>query len=354
MNKSRIVRLEPSPYVKTKIQLKRSQAKTNSAGYAIRDNKGEIVKADVPVEDAVQIPGTSKTIAPVLTPSGLKTGLDKIVDNPYKDEPAYSPSWGEKVLSGKEKASLQHILEYKHKQEYNYYSGNHMDRIVASSEMHNQPFFLTDKCKLKLDGSVVFLNLNNPLDEVKYYMILSHPLVANSYADLDQGRNKNAVYYIVNEDEIVDTKLEKVKRETKAAAALEDLNAKEDAVIIAMAFCLGLDDKAPTKQKSYKYIHALYNRSEEDYATFTKFYEMYKDSGRREIFFANGMVQELLNYNVLRTRDNKYYWVMPETEDHPLRTFEWTSKDRLVHDFIIAPEYQEEFEIMKSILESRK
>lgn len=351
---NKIVRLQPSPYISTSIQLKMSQPKTNSAGYAMTDSQGRIVKSDVPVSDAVQVPGTSKTIAPILTSSGLRTGLEQIVENPYKNLEGYSPSWGEKVFKNKEKVALQHILEYKHGREYDYYSSRHMDNIVKSTELHEKPFFLTDKCKLRLDGNVVFLNLNNPLDEVRYYMVKAHPYVANSYKDLDEGRNRKAGYYIVDEAEVMDLKLEKVRKETRAAAALEELNTKEDSIIINMAFALGMEDRSPSKVKSYKYIHSYYNRSEENYAVFNKFYEMYKDSARREFFFANGIVQDMLNHSVLRTRDSKYYWIMPETEDKPLRTFEWASKDRLITEFILAPEYHEEFNIMKSILESRK
>ena len=354
MNKNKIIRLQPSPYVSTSIQLKMAQPKTNSSGYAVTDSQGRILQSEVSVNDAVQVPGTSKTISPVLTSSGLKTGLEKIVENPYKDLDGYSPSWGEKIFKGKDKVSLQHILEYKHGREYNYYSNRYMDTIVKSTELHEKPFFLTDKCKLRLDGNVVFLNLNNPLDEVRYYMILIHPFVANSYKDLDDGKNRKAGYYIVDEEEVMDLKLEKVKRQTKSAAALEELNEKEDSIIVNMAYALGIEERNPIKTLCYKYIHSYYNKSEENYAIFMKFFDMYKDSGRRDRFFANGLVQELLNYNVLRSRDSKLYWVMPETDDKPMRTFEWSSKDKFISEFILAPEYQEEFEIMKSILESRK
>lgn len=354
MNKNKVIRLQPSPYVSTSIQLKMSQPKTNSAGYAMTDSQGRLQQSEVPVSDAVQIPGTSKTIAPILTASGLKTGLEKIVENPYKDLDGYSPSWGEKVLHGKDKVALQHLLEYKHGREYNYYTNRHMDTVVKSTELHEKPFFLTDKCKLRLDGNVVFLNLNNPLDEVRYYMVKIHPFVANSFKDLDEGKNRKAGYYIVDEEEVMDLKLEKVKRQTKSAAALEEINSKEDSIILTMAYALGIEDRNPSKTKCYKYIHSYYNRSEENYAVFMKFYEMYKDSARRDRFFANGLVQELLNYQVIRKRDSKMYWVMPETDDKPLRTFEWSSQDKLIMEFILAPEYQEEFEIMKSILDSRK
>lgn len=354
MTNTKIVRLQPSPFVKTNLKIKMAQPKTNSAGFAMKDNKGRLMQSDVDVNDALRVPGTSKTIAPVLSSNGLKTGLNKIVDNPYKDEKTYHPAWGEKIFKGKDKASLQHILEYKHNKELDYYSGNHMDKIIASNSLHEQPFFLTDKCKLRLDGNVVFLNLNNPLDEVRYYMVLDHYYVANSFEDLEEGKNTTAGYYIVDENEIKDIKLREIKKTTKASSAMDDMDSKEESVLINMALALGLEDKTPSKEKSFKYIHSYWNESEENYAIFMKYYDMYKDKARRDRFIASALVQDLINYSIIRQRDNKFYWVMPETDDHPMKTFEWSTKDKLISEFILAPEYQEEYSIMKSILDSRK
>lgn len=354
MTKKRIIRLEPSPYASTRIKMKRAVPKTNSAGYAIKDMNGKLATVEQDLNEAVQVPGTSITIAPSLTPSGLKTGQEGIVDNPYSDLPAYHPEWGERVLKGKEKISLQHVLEYKHGVDFNHYSGNHMDRIIASDKISEQPFFLTDKCKLRLDGSVYYLNLDNPLHEVWYYLALSKPIVANSYADLDEGRNTRAKYYIADLDEIKDIKLDKIRKKNKAVAALEDLNSKSESTIINMSLALGFNDRSPNKDKAYKYIHKTMNSTEEDFATFMKYYDMYKDKNRRDYFLGASLVQEMLNYSILRNRDNKFFWIMPETDDKPMRTFEWSSKDRLITDFINAPEYKEELKIMKSILESRK
>lgn len=356
--KQKLIRIEPSPFRGTNIKIMKSMAKVNSAGYAITDSDGNLRTTEEPVDKAVQVPGTSKTVGPVLTAGGLRTGLGILVDNPYNDEPAYYPAWGEKVLQGKEKALLQHVLEYKHKKDFDHYTGNLMDRISASSDVPTLPFFLTPQSKVILDGGVKTLNLDNQLHEVWYYMLKAHPIVANSYADLDNGRNPDAWYYIVDEAEVQDHKLAELRKETKAGRILEELNEKGD-LIIKFARALENTDKNLNTQKAYKWLYSYYHDNsgkkidKDRLAIFMKYYELYSDANRRERFFAAANVQEYLNYGVLRQRDGRFYWVKPETAEAPMRTFEWTSKEKIISDFFLAPEYQDEVELLESIYKSR-
>lgn len=349
----KIVRIEPSPFAKLNLKIKMAQAKVNSAGYAVQDADGNLQTTDVDVDNAVQVPGTTKVLGARLGPSGLITGLNILIDNPYDDEITYHPEWGEKVLKGKPKALLQHILEYKHKKDYDYYTGNLINQVTSSDILHEKPFFLQPYSKVQLDGSVTFLNLDNPLHEVQYYMLRSHPLVANSYNDLDEGRNSDAIYYMVDEEEAHDHQLAKVRKETKAAAILEELNEKGDA-IIKMALALGSTARALNAKNAFKYIHSYYQKGEQQYSQFMTYYKMYTDSARRDQFYAAAELQEFLNHNVFRVRDNKYYWVRPEVDGKPVEHFEWASRDKVIHDFILAPEYGEELDIARSIIKTRK
>lgn len=348
------VRIEPSPFKRTNLKLKMSQAKVNSAGYAVTDTTGQVQKSDVDVDDAIQVPGTAKTLGPVLTASGLKTGLEVIVDNPYNDEIIYYPDWGEKVLKGKDRVALQHVLEYKHRKEFNYYTGQLFDRINPSDSISELPFFLTPVCKITLTGNVTFLDLTNPIHEVQYYVLKAHPEIANSYSELMEGRNQRASYYIVDEEEVQDAKAEKLRRKNAAAAALRELDDAGHNILINMALVLGNEDRTISKEKALQWIDNYYNKNKANMSTFMKWFEIYKDAARREKFFAMAILQEMLNYGIIRTKDNKYYWVKPETESSPIQHFEWPSKEKVINDFILAPEYQEEFELAKSIHESRK
>jgi hypothetical protein len=313
----------------------------------------EIQKVDADIETA-QVPGTVKVISPALSPMGLRTGLDEIVDNPYSDEPVYHPAWGEKVLKGKPKVALQHVLEYKHKKDYDFYTNKLFDRISESAKMAELPFFLTPQSKMQMTGNVTFLNLDNPLDEVRYYWLRVHKDVARSYADLQDGRNP-AMWYMVDEDQVIDHKMEKIKRETKAGKILEEVNEAGES-IIHMCKALECDDRSIdlNKTKAFQWLYNFQSRGEGEYAQFIKMYELYKDAARRDRFYAYALTQDFVNYGILRYREGKFYWVKPETDDSPMRHFEWTSRDKFVSDFALAPEYNEEVRIMTSLLASRR
>lgn len=348
-----IVTLQPNPYKSANLNIKLAKPRVNSAGYAITNMDGRIATSDEDVTDAVQIPGTMITLTPPLTARGLKTGLDEMVDNPYKDLTGYSPTWGEAALKDKEKISRQTLLEYKHGRAQGYYSNQFMDTITPSDKLHEQPFFLKPEHKTILDGATIFLNLDNPMDEVKYYYLRVHPKVAKSLEELDEGRS-NKLYYIVHNKEVVDLKLDKTRKMNKAAAQLEDLNSRENDSIITMALAMGYKGKQINRNTAYKFIYVEYTNDTASFAKFMKFFEMLNDAGRRHSFVAHAQVQELINYNVVRMSNNKYYWIMPDTEETVMTTYEWSTIEDLINNFLINPASEKERDIMLSQLKGRK
>jgi hypothetical protein len=350
--KHRFVRLEPNPNKRVNIELKMAQSKVNSAGEAIVDNDGKVVKSLESVNDAVQLPGTVKFARAAITPSGLKTGLNILVSNPYKDETYYVPQWGEKLLKGKDKALLQHILEYKHNRDFNYYTNQLYDNITPSDKLAEVPFFQSQRAVVPLDGNVMFLDLNNNLHEIWYYMLRAHRLVANSLADI-KG-NPDAIYYMVNEDEIENVKAENERKMNKAIAALEKIYEESNDAAIKLAKALENDDKDLTKPKAYTWLNDYFRRGDIEYSQFTKYLSLYEDAARRQEFFAAADLQKYIDSQLIRTRDNKYFWMKPETDSSPAQAFEWSTKEKVIHDFLIAPEYQAEIEILEQLYESRK
>jgi hypothetical protein len=349
----KIIRIEPSPFKNVKLKLKMTQAKVNSAGHAIQDGQGNIVKSEVDMPNTVQIPGTSKTITPAITSSGLKTGLNVYVDNPYKEEENYLFDWAERVFKGKDKVLLQHVLEYKHRKPFNHYTNQLFDEIKPSTKIADFPFFMRTESKLILSGNVTFLNLDNPIDEVKYYMAKAHSDVANSYADLNNGRS-NASYYMVDEVEMTEVEMSKIRKETKASAILEELLEEESDAIIKMAQALGNEDKNLKKSKAFIWLGTFYKKGESNYNAFISRYKRYKDPNTRELFYAEALLQDLLNYGIFRKRDNKYYWTKPGDDRNAPEPFEFPSKEKVVKDFLCAPEYQEEVEMINSLLKQKK
>ena len=355
---ARTVRIEPSPYKKIGINIKQKKAVVNNVGQAIKDSNDQIRSVDADLDSLVRVPGTSKLWAPAISPNGIKTGLTRLVDNPYKDETAYHPSWGEKVLKGKDKVLLQHVLEYKHGKEFDYYTNKLYDRIESSTKNSELPFFLSDQRFVPLTNDVLFLNLDNPIHEVWYHALKDSKICANSFEELAEGKNNDAWWYINDSDSAYDPNYENTKRMNKAVGILEKL-AEDASGLYMMARCLGDDRRNITKDDAYKYINNFFSakakgKAETNYDTFLKYYELYQDATRREYFIGTAKLRTYLAFNIVRERDNKYYWVKPESDTSPMRTFEWSSEDDFVRNFLTAPEFEDEVKILDSLYESRK
>jgi len=349
---NRKVRLIPNPKRRTNIKLKKAQTKVNSAGMALRDQEGRVQKTLVDITDnTIQIPGTTRTLKPSLGPSGLNTGLSTMVDNPYSDEEMYYPEEFERILKGKSKVLLQHALEYKHKKSIGYYDNRLIDRINPSDKTSELPFFLTPQCQIPLSGGVMFLDLSNQVHEVWLYTLLASPDIANSYKMLDE--TPDAWYYIEDASEVISGRTQRKRKENKAVAALEEVYTLGNNMIVKWAKCLGNAITNLNRDSAYSWLDAFFRANEIQYAQFTKYYEMFKDPARRDRFLANAAVQEYLDKQIIRSREGKYYWIMPETENTAQTTFEWITKDKLVNDFLLAPEYADEVQILESLFEAR-
>lgn len=352
----RYVKLEPNEDIKISLKIKMSQAKVDAAGYAIQDSDGKIVQSDVDIDEiakTVQIPGTSKFLKPALTPNGLNTGLDYHIDNPYKDEPVYNPEWGERVLKGKEKILLQHALEYKHGREHNYYTNKLFNRVESSVNIQDLPFFLTPEACIPITGNVIHLDMDNILDEIRYHMARVAPEIARSYAELKQ--RPECIYYIVEDDTEYKVKTNEKRRMNKGASIVEELFAQAEDVICDLAKALGNDSGRITKDMAYGWLDDYYKGGEENYSQFIKYYNLYKSPVNRDQFFAAANLQRYVDSGIIRKgENNKYYWVMPETDLSSMKTYEWTGKDKVVTEFLTAPEYTAERELLESIYEAKK
>lgn len=347
-------RLEPNPFKTTTIKVKVAQSAVNSAGQALRDGEGRIRKTDIDANSTVLIPGTQRWLGIPVTSNGLLTGLNIMVDNPYEKEEIYNPIWGESVLKGKPKILLQHYLEYKHGREFNYYTNKLNDRVEPSVKVPELPFFLTPHSKPHLTGNVMFFTFDNPIHEIWYYLFKANHSIANSYQELEEGKNQRALYYMVEDDSYYDPKLEKAKKMNKAAAALEKLQEDGESSLYMMARAIGNTDKNLNGKKAYSYINSYFLNNEENLSIFMKYFELYNDAGRREYLVGASKLEEYVIHGIVKLRDKMYVWVKPETENSTMRKFEWSSKEQFVKDFLIAPEYSDDAKILENIYLSKR
>ena len=105
-NDTRIIKIEPNPFKKPNQKIKMKVKRMNGT-QPITNQEGKVLYKEEEPQNLTRIPGTTKTIVPMRTVHGIKTGLDEYVYNPYKDEDRYKFDWAEKLFKGKDKAKLQ-------------------------------------------------------------------------------------------------------------------------------------------------------------------------------------------------------------------------------------------------------
>jgi hypothetical protein len=102
------------------------------------------------------------------------------------------------------------------------------------------------------------LNLENPLDELKYILINANRLALPSTDDLHNPDYVDAFYVLVKENGDVEDKVKKDRRFNKAIAQLEDLfeNNPEKLRLVGKFLSLPITDKTP-HDSVYAHLHTL-------------------------------------------------------------------------------------------------
>lgn len=346
-NDNRIIKIEINPFHKPKQKFKMMTPKMGPNGRVVNQTgKGVSEMQDVP--NLARTPGTTTVITPCVTAKGLETGLDVFVPNPYKEDTVFKFEWAERILKGKERVKLQHLLEYEHGVPFNYYT-NQIPFEAIPSNKENKTFFEKPESRPQLSNNTTFLHLNNPIHRVHYYTLLNHPLVAKSYADLQDGQS-SAIWYIVDENEKERVTLTKIEKQTKAAAALEALKDSADEAIIHMAKYLelpGADVRNLTREKASLLVYNYYNGNEDSWKRFMEAYEMWKDAPRRAYFFTGSNLFDYIKTNIISYRNGKYTYIQPASGGKPSEVHSRNSKDEMIRTFLLDPAYQDEVKMIE-------
>ena len=347
-NDTRIIRIEPNPFKSMKQKIKMRIKKT-SGGKPIVSQDGKQIYTEETPRNLTRIPGTSKKLVPVRTTSGVKTGLDIYVDNVYSDEKTYKVEWAERIFKGNEKVLLQHLLEYELGFPYDYLTNRILDGIIPSGK-EDKTFFEKSESRPTLDGGVTFLYMNNPIHRVLYYMFLDHPAIANTYAELEDGMNQDAEWFIADMDEKDKIKLTRIERETKAAAALEDMKNHESDAIMMVAKALDIEeaaDRSLTKSKAARMVYDYYNQNIDSYDNYIRIYAQWKDQAKRNWVVSAAELFDYHKAGVVSYRNGKYTWVKRGQGGAPSETYTYKDKNDFIRSFILDPAYQEEVKLME-------
>lgn len=356
MDENKIVRIEPSPFKKTSVKVQRSQVKTIGGKVQYKSSangKRKPITEFVNEDKLLALPGTKRVYKQPLTKKGIKTGLDALVHNPYKDEDYYRDNF-ERVLKDKDKVMLQYVLEYKHGVDLNHYTNkglNSRTTNAAFAKGQALKFFQSPESNIVLEEGVTMLDLSIPKHEVLYYSCLEHPKIANSYEDLMY--KPKATHFIVNAEKQAKRKSEKTRKYNQAGSRLEELYGLTDNTI--QKFCKVLDVKRKNlnKDEAYSELETFYRQSDDNLAQFNYFYDLWKNIPTRERFEANVEVYDYLAIALITSRENKYFWTQPDPETGKRIPWTWESKDKLI-DWLLDPAYQEEVEVLEQMYKARK
>lgn len=342
----RVVFVHPSPFYKISMKVMQKINKTNAQGDLMRmsGDTSKVAKTDVEV-DSIQLPGTHSYLVAPQTANGLLTGLNVLVPNPYKDEKFFNQKWANEELEGKDKVLLQHILEYKHGEQYNYYT-NKLKNNFNGYDVENDAFFLKPQARREVKGGSFALDLDKNIDEVHYYMLKAHPLVANSWEELQE--NRYAYKYYISDTMV--TKKYNTNRIIKQNEAIAKLVAlKEEREGLMIAFTKALEIKEPdlvNDNKAFLALDIFLKEDEKNIDSFNVYYAQYRNAPDREKFYAAALLNDFIEENLIRRSNQSYYYTRPATNDTAQETFVFNSKDRVINDFLLSQLHAEDVNIM--------
>jgi len=353
-NDTRKIRIEPNPFRSQGNKFKMKTRKL-SGGQPVVNIHGKPVYTDTTPEALYRVPGTSKRLAAARSSTNsLRTGLDHLVDNPYKNLTTYTQEW-ETILKGKDEVLLQHLLEYECDYEINFLTHRVQPGAIESDKV-DRKFFESVESKPRLDGGVSFLNMSNPIHRVNYYTLLAHKAVANTYEELLDGGNLDAEWYIVDEQAKHVREKSKSMRVVEAGAALKELSDSNSDAMLQMAKALELSeatDRNLTVDRAWNAIYTYYNKSASNFDQFIVVYKLWKDPNNgRDKFVA---MADLFNYQhqgLVSYKNGKYTW-FKTIPGEPTQTFMFTGKMAFITEFLLAPQQQENVEFLQDEYENK-
>jgi len=247
----------------------------------------------------------------------LVTGLEEVINNPYFESNRDLPQEFQYIRK-EEKITLQDLLEIKHRVPKGTYT-NRAWRPGDGYKDEQLTFF--QRFKYKLNDGATILDLAKPMDEIAYYMLKSHPMVALSNKMEDKIKRPKAEYYISDKNESIQEKYTKKKFYN---SAVEMLNDKKFTVSYQKKLAKALDlvkgDVSTMKDESIyllldTYLEDSYKSNKDE--NITNFIDNYKLTtsveGRNELE-AICLLSDLVNYRIVTDAKGTYTWVSKQIQ----------------------------------------
>jgi hypothetical protein len=179
-------------------------------------------------------------------------------------------------------------------------------------------------------------------------MLLKHPAVANSYAELEYGANMNARWYIVDSDEKAKVQVQKKEKTRNLSFMIVSLQQDDEGkALIEMVKALYLDESRDRGMKPDKAINVLeqYGSSPEGYNAVEEMFNMRKNTDTVKMFEAYVLLTELIMYNIVQFKDGSIIWKR-RSDDGSTTTFTRSDRESMVNSFLLNPAHKDEFTSM--------
>lgn len=240
----------------------------------------------------------------------LKTGLDVLVDNPYKTDvkekikPGFEP-----YLYEKEKVKLQYLLEYKHGVAVNYYSDlAPVKEVAGKDDTDKTPLFQTEKFKVKISDKGLLLNTDTPFEELVYYFLKASSKCAPNLASANPNEHE---FYIGQENESEEKLFNKMQLIDKAVSTLVDSDFTDEYKIkICKVFKLAKKDITGTKAHMVlrNYLTEGVKDQKERVNLFLDTVKSLETPLGKEKLEAKALLEDLINYRVISSTGDIYKW----------------------------------------------
>lgn len=243
----------------------------------------------------------------------LTTGLDVLIENPFTQDEikGFGEEW--QYLAKREKITRQDWLEVKHKRPKGFYTS---EPWVKEKHGHAEGLTFMHKFKCNLNDGSTFLDLNNALDELAYYMLATnYKFCAPSYRAYTHGladgkRFPYATHYIASEEEDEQIKHSYKTKRNKAFAALESDEMTDE---VLTQICKSLNwHKVSGKlynAVSEKIENAEMKSPANDVEKFMDKVALLKDAKGRAELKAQADLQTFLDARIINSIKDTYTWI---------------------------------------------
>lgn len=278
----------------------------------------------------------------------LVTGLDKMVDNPYKELPKEKIKPGfEPYIFEKEKVKLQHLLEYKHGRTPNFYNDDASKPVPLNANEISQINYMQHKDTFqKITDVGLVLDLSKPEDEVAYYYMTAKSVCAPSREKILKGIHE---FYIGFENEDAERSYTKAQLVDKAIYELQNPDLTDE-VKSKIAKVLGLVSRDAAPQRVYTTLRTFIIEKDKDQKEkIKKFLDIVtnlSDENFRERFNAEALLADLVDYFIVTNKSGTYNWKKGGL------TLAYNKTEAI--NFLLDPHKQGEVESMEAELNAKK